>query len=118
VAIIAILAAIAIPQYQGYVARSQVSRVMSEAGSLKVAIEDCLASNDLTVATCKNAAITSDLATITPVIADAATITAALGNKAATALSGKNVKWTRDASSGAWVCSSTADAKYVPANCK
>ncbi|EIU3386837.1 prepilin-type N-terminal cleavage/methylation domain-containing protein, partial [Pseudomonas aeruginosa] len=33
VAIIGILAAIAIPQYQNYVSRSQVSRVMAEAGS-------------------------------------------------------------------------------------
>ncbi|MBM9968607.1 prepilin-type N-terminal cleavage/methylation domain-containing protein, partial [Pseudomonas aeruginosa] len=32
VAIIGILAAIAIPQYQNYVSRSQVSRVMAEAG--------------------------------------------------------------------------------------
>ncbi|MEZ1575162.1 pilin, partial [Pseudomonas aeruginosa] len=42
VAIIGILAAIAIPQYQNYVSRSQVSRVMAEAGSLKTAVEACL----------------------------------------------------------------------------
>ena len=35
VAIIGILAAIAIPQYQDYIARSQVNRVMAESGSLK-----------------------------------------------------------------------------------
>src|SRR5690554_5180560 len=42
VAIIGILAAIAIPQYQTYVAKSQVSRVMSETGSLRTAAESCL----------------------------------------------------------------------------
>ncbi len=42
VAIIAILAAIAIPQYQTYVVRSQVTRVIGETGDLKVAVEDCL----------------------------------------------------------------------------
>src|SRR5690349_6150899 len=42
VAIIGILAAIAIPQYQTYVAKSQVSRVVSETGSQKTAVEDCL----------------------------------------------------------------------------
>ncbi len=42
VAIIGILAAIALPQYQTYVAKSQVSRVMGEAGNLKSAVESCL----------------------------------------------------------------------------
>jgi type IV pilus assembly protein PilA len=42
VAIIGILAAIALPQYQTYVAKSQVSRVMGEAGNLKTAVETCL----------------------------------------------------------------------------
>jgi len=38
VAIIGILAAVAIPQYQNYVAKSQVARVMGETGSLRTAI--------------------------------------------------------------------------------
>jgi len=42
VAIIGILAAIAIPQYQTYVAKSQVSRVMYEASSLKSVAETCV----------------------------------------------------------------------------
>jgi type IV pilus assembly protein PilA len=42
VAIIGILAAIAIPQYQTYVAKSQVSRVMYEASSLKSVVESCI----------------------------------------------------------------------------
>ena len=42
VAIIGILAAIAIPQYQIYVAKSQVSRVMYEASSLKSVAETCV----------------------------------------------------------------------------
>lgn len=42
VAIIGILAAIALPQYQTYVAKSQVSRVMGEAGNLKSSVETCL----------------------------------------------------------------------------
>ena len=42
VAIIGILAAIAIPQYQNYIAKSQVSRVMSEAGGLKTVVENCI----------------------------------------------------------------------------
>lgn len=41
VAIIGILAAIAIPQYQNYIARTQVNRVMSEVGQYKTAMEYC-----------------------------------------------------------------------------
>ena len=42
VAIIGILAAVAIPAYQNYIAKSQVSRVMGELGSLKTAVEACV----------------------------------------------------------------------------
>jgi type IV pilus assembly protein PilA len=42
VAIIGILAAIALPQYQTYVAKSQASRVMAEIGALKVTVESCM----------------------------------------------------------------------------
>ncbi len=42
VAIIGILAATAIPQYQTYISKSQVSRVMSEAGNLKTAVDSCI----------------------------------------------------------------------------
>jgi len=40
VAIIGILAAIAIPQYQDYIARTQVTRVVGEVSALKTAIEE------------------------------------------------------------------------------
>ncbi|MES2820526.1 MAG: pilin [Pseudomonadota bacterium] len=47
VAIIGILAAIALPAYQNYIATSQVTRVMSEAGSLKTAVESCLSKGSI-----------------------------------------------------------------------
>jgi type IV pilus assembly protein PilA len=43
VAIVGILAAIAIPQYQTHVFRSQVQRVVGESGAIKPAVEVCLA---------------------------------------------------------------------------
>lgn len=49
VAIIGALAAIAIPQYQTYVFKSQVRRVIGEAGALKPAIEICMLSGKLNV---------------------------------------------------------------------
>ncbi len=129
VAIIAILAAIAIPQYQTYVIRSQVNRVMGEAGDQKVAVEDCLNNGITTINTgsCVETASTSDLmgpgATgDKPVIALDATgaasssIKATFGYHANTAVSGKTLTWTRTAS-GSWSCLTTVAAKYAPASC-
>lgn len=48
VAIIGILAAIALPQYQTYVAKSQVARVMEETGNLKTAVETCILDGNIT----------------------------------------------------------------------
>jgi type IV pilus assembly protein PilA len=42
VAIVGILAAVGLPAYQDYVVKSQVSRVMGEAGALRVRIDNCL----------------------------------------------------------------------------
>jgi type IV pilus assembly protein PilA len=50
IAIIGILAAVALPQYQTYVAKSQAARVMSETGSLKSAVETCILEGKTNVA--------------------------------------------------------------------
>jgi type IV pilus assembly protein PilA len=42
VAIVGILAAVGLPAYQDYVAKSHVARVMGEVGALKVRIDTCL----------------------------------------------------------------------------
>ncbi|MFC4528475.1 pilin [Dyella halodurans] len=130
VAIIAILAAIAIPQYQTYVVRSQVSRVMGEAGDMKVVVEDCLNNGatgqitttpNATVPSCVLTASSSDLMNGgLPVVNAAAansTIVATFGNHANAALGTTNtLTWTRN-SSGSWTCTSTAPTKYRPASC-
>jgi type IV pilus assembly protein PilA len=54
VAIIGILAAIAIPQYQDYVTRSRWSDAISAAGALKQAIAECLQNNNGNVAECND----------------------------------------------------------------
>lgn len=51
IAIIGILAAIAIPQYQNYIARSQVSRVMGEVGTIKTAVDTCIQAGKISGAT-------------------------------------------------------------------
>ncbi|MFV5347183.1 pilin [Acinetobacter soli] len=141
VAIIGILAAIAIPQYQNYVARSQVARAMSESGSLKTKVEDCINNGQTTVGAAAGNCIigvtgstiltgaaqsgeTLAASTGVPQVAitantGAATITATFGNSAAAALQGTTasaVRWTRTAD-GSWSCSTTAADKYTNGSC-
>ncbi len=126
VAIIAILAAIAIPQYQNYVIRSQVTRVIGESGDLKVAVEDCL-NNGLTTfqaaTSCVDTSSSSDIIsgnnghpTAVGPFTTTTQITATLGAHANTAVSGGVVTWTRGASGG-WTCKWNGKAKYAPASC-
>ena len=49
VAIIGILAAIAIPQYQTYIIKTQVTRAVGEAGAIKTAVETCILEGKLTL---------------------------------------------------------------------
>jgi type IV pilus assembly protein PilA len=138
VAIISILAAIAIPQYQTYVAKSQVSRVMSEAGSLRTSVEYCIG-NGLTplgtgASECNPGSGPSGLLTggnsyfgtmplntgvpdVLPIsVPTNVTVSATLGNSATQSISGSTVTWTR-AIEGSWSCTSTALPKYRPAGC-
>ena len=140
VAIIGILAAIAIPQYQNYIARSQVSRVMSEAGAVKTAVEACILEGKTAIGVaagqCDPGATGSNLVAggsqvgatlaagtgvpqVTTPLTEASTITAKFGNNAAATLktaSKDTLVWARDAS-GTWRCYTTVDAKYRPSNC-
>lgn len=125
VAIIGILAAIAIPQYQNYVAKSQVSRVMSEVGSLRTAAESCILDGKLTVGTaagnCQLGNTTSNLvSTFTPTLGSAtanATLVATFGTNAATQIATKTLTWTRAFATGVWTCASNVDEKYRPTGC-
>jgi type IV pilus assembly protein PilA len=146
VAIIGILAAIALPQYQTYVARSQLTRVVSEAGALKTALDTCILGGRLTIGVptaaapfnCDPQATPSNLmegpvqgtgvaavvgkngySQVSPAVLTGAggdAITATIGGSAATVLQGLTVTWTRDAN-GAWICATNAPPKYAPAIC-
>lgn len=139
VAIIGILAAIAIPNYLRYVARTQVTRVMQESGDLKTRIEVCINRSNFTIGKdslglCDPAATGSSIMVgavsqgDSPVPAahgvptvvlnndGSATITAVFGNAASSAISGDEVRWTRTAD-GSWSCESTADSIYNPKEC-
>ncbi|WP_160240908.1 pilin [Acinetobacter indicus] len=138
VAIIGILAAIAIPQYQNYIAKSQVSRVMSETGAIKTAIETCmmdgvapascnvgwtnsniLGGEDTPAAEGGEGEITNLQTGLTAkydLDENTAAITAKFGGSAASAVRGETLSWGRN-SDGIWSCATTVDQKYRPAGC-
>ncbi|WP_312467601.1 pilin [Stutzerimonas nitrititolerans] len=136
VAIIGILAAIAIPQYQNYVSKSQVSRVMSETGALKTAIETCMmdgkdfsstpacelgwtASNLIGEGGEEGSAGGTPQTGLTVTIglaANTASVAAQFGASASSAIRGKNLTWART-NAGVWSCTTTVEDKYRPAGC-
>ncbi len=144
VAIIGILAAIAIPQYQIYVARTQVSRVVGEAGGLKGAVETCVLegrnvpNSNFPVGTtqtppdCNLQAVASTLLSGNVQNAGAPlpvgagypqvnfgpplTITATFNASAVAALVGNAVAWTRSPE-GSWTCSSNVPQRMAVVGC-
>lgn len=138
VAIIGILAAVALPQYQTYVAKSQMSRAVAESGALKTALEDCVNNGKFTVGkasdnNCDTQATGSSILTgnsqgdITIAAntgvpqasltnTGVGSIIATFGNSAAATLTGKKVTWSRDIG-GQWTCKTDADKKYATAAC-
>ena len=141
VAIIGILAAIAIPQYQNYIARSQVARVMGETGAIKTAVDNCLLNGKTALGAlatqCQLDATGSNLLAgakqdgstavvagtgvpqVTLLPTGAATIISTFANAAAADVkkaSANTLTWRR-AVDGTWTCSTIVEAKYRPAGC-
>lgn len=135
VAIIGILAAIAIPQYQNYIAKSQVSRAMAEAGAIKTAVETCLNDGNTAVGTCPLGATASNIITLTvagsapsttagseganaAILTETTPIVATFADKASATLKAtpSTLTWVR-AADGSWRCHTIAAAKYRPAGC-
>jgi|SRR5690606_31806110 len=133
VAIIGILAAIAIPQYQDYIAKSQVSRVMGEVGSLRTATEMCLmngtsegdckfgfSGSDLLGATELNEINGNDAGLQVTFTGTQVVFIASFGNNASTAIADNQLSWTRS-TDGNWQCGTDFGedkAKYKPSGCE
>jgi type IV pilus assembly protein PilA len=147
VAIIGILAAIALPQYQTYVAKSQVTRVMGEAGALKTNIDTCILNGKLVIGAATAAAPNNcdPQATPSSLLAGAVqgtgvaatanvngypqvlnpltggagdTIIATFGGSAAAILKTTPETLTWTRdANGAWTCTTTAPQKFAPPAC-
>ena len=130
VAIIGILAAIAIPQYQNYVARSQVAEALSFSGSAKTAVSEYRMTEGAfpttnAMAGLPDAANMQGTYVNTVTIGTAGVITVAMkASGVASAIASKSLAMTPTESNGniTWACDGGAsdpigDA-YLPSQCK
>ena len=146
VAIIGILAAIAIPQYQDYVVRTQVTRVYGETNSVRTSIEVCINDGRTKLGTqtgecnpgytcstllagekqiepknCDN--VKAGVPQVDPVEGMGSSetkLTSSFGNSAHGMLKGgggKKIQMTRS-TSGDWVCKTDVEQKFRPAGCE
>ena len=138
VAILGILAAIAIPQYQIYIGKTQATRVINELGQLRLTVEECIQSGRVVVGSgkdeCDPRASASNLivgssqvgvilpsnmgvAQITNPLTVTTSITAIVSDQVNPKLAGKDIEWIRT-SNGSWSCSSNIEAVYLPNSCR
>ena len=138
VAIIGILAAIAIPQYQNYVTKTQATRVEGELGNLKTMVDLCLTDgNECAFDAPESSLLGAQIytgngkvaqaakvktATITIDTAGGATIAGKFGTSAASVIQGKTMQWHRNPSAdgGAWACQTdftATESKFLPTGC-
>nr|WP_019568668.1 pilin [Thioalkalivibrio sp. ALMg13-2] len=132
VAIIGILAAIAIPQYQDYVARSQMSTAYSEINVYRTAIEERLARGEATNMgdeddqleiglSVSNLVESADSYGGTIGTDGTGTVTMLLNGAAAASINGASIELTRTAQ-GNWSCEVTGTEdvfkeSYLPGSC-
>ena len=114
VAIIGILAAVALPAYSDYQARSKVSAGLAEISAGKTGFETTLnEGGSIANPAAIGLAATTGNCTITT---SASTIQCKLLN-APSQVNGSTITWTRNPSSGVWTCASSVAAKYAPKTC-
>lgn len=119
VAIIGILAAVALPQYQDYTVKSNAAAALAEITPGKIAFEQAINEGKTPSLTATDAGfigITSPTSFCTVTLTGITAITCtAIGGNAAN-FNTKTIVWNRSAA-GVWTCSSTLDAKYKPGKC-
>ncbi|WP_158753132.1 pilin [Dyella sp. S184] len=130
VAIIAILAAIAIPAYQDYLVRSQVSEGAVLGSGVQTADAEFYsntghfgAGGNASIGVATPASISGKYVTQVTVVATTGVITADFGGQANNAISGSILAFSPITSAGSmsWSCdvaTTTIPAKYLPTSCR
>lgn len=115
VAIIGILAAIALPAYSDYQARSKMTAGLAEISAGRTAFEEIVNNGDTPTLALVGLQGTTNNCTIT---VTATTISCAILN-APTQVASATLTWTRTAADGTWACASTgaSDRKFAPNSC-
>ncbi|WP_431483477.1 pilin [Pseudomonas solani] len=122
VAIIGILAAIAIPAYQNYIARAEANTGLQAIAPLKTAVEDQFSRGaggaSTTVANLGSGATASPLGTISATFTSSGTGTLkfVFDQQASPRVKGSQITLTR-ANDGTWNCTSDVDPAYKPRGC-
>jgi type IV pilus assembly protein PilA len=122
VAIIGILAAVALPAYQDYVAKSKVAAALAEISPGKTAFEVAINEGKAISAPADiglSSAATGNCTTITAngLVSDTGTGTIICTMTGNAKVEGKTITWTRDNATGTWSCANTAPNKYSPKSC-
>lgn len=124
VAIIAILAAIAIPQYNDYTARAQLGEAVTLSGGLKTPISAAY-SEDASAASCAipaNSVVSgkyvadTDVANGSDTACDVVSTMNTAGVQAK--VSGKKVTQSYNAVNGSWTCTTDAATEVAPKACQ
>lgn len=123
VAIIGILSSIALPAFQNYVAQSSIAAAVADLNPEKTRIE--IALNEykddvydgsyqvsyIQTGNCSNIQIIEGILT-------GETVTLQCTIKGISTINGKLISFVRDHDTGQWDCSSNADVKFLPKECK
>ena len=115
VAIIGILAAVALPAYSSYQARSKMTAGLQEISAGKTTFEELI--NRGVAPTLAGIGLASPTQNCT-ITVDATTIQCAMRN-APSQIAAATLTWTRNAGTGVWTCVSAGatDASLAPASC-
>lgn len=123
VAIIGILAGIALPAYQNYIARGEVGSALATIAPLKVNVDDALARDagaDLTVL--DNIGTAAD---VNPLGVISSTMSGLTGSgeliftfaNSGPKTQGRTIRLVRDGNLGGWICVTDVDAEFRPMVC-